>query len=89
MAVPLPRTRKAQPSLCVSPAALIPTRSHVAYSHLIEPRFDELKTEAEKRAELKAGSVEEEITSAPFRAALGATPVIAAGGFGPENLQVS
>ncbi|KAI5476535.1 hypothetical protein MNV49_007545 [Pseudohyphozyma bogoriensis] len=61
-------------------------KRNLAYVHLIEPRFDEIKSENEKLAAL--GEVEikvDEVTLKPFRAALGSTPVIAAGGYTPQN----
>jgi hypothetical protein len=53
-------------------------------SHLIEPRFDEFQAAADKLAALEKRNIELP-TLAPFRAALGETRLLAAGGFGPEN----
>ncbi|WVW84317.1 hypothetical protein I302_106351 [Kwoniella bestiolae CBS 10118] len=60
----------------------------LAYVHLVEPRFDELKSASEKQETLKdmLTDGEEEVSLKPFRNALGPdTPLISAGGFGPEN----
>ncbi|KAI5475978.1 hypothetical protein MNV49_000537 [Pseudohyphozyma bogoriensis] len=58
----------------------------LAYVHLIEPRFDELKSENEKRALLGEVQIDAaQTTLEPFRNALGATPVIAAGGYTGQN----
>ncbi|WWC69842.1 uncharacterized protein I206_103785 [Kwoniella pini CBS 10737] len=61
----------------------------LAYVHLIEPRFDELKSAYEKQSALK-DMVEqgvEEVSLRPFRKALGeSTPIVTAGGFGPQNM---
>ena len=54
--------------------------------HLIEPRFDEIKSENEKLEALgQAVTSEKEVSLKPFRAASGSTPVIAAGGYNAEN----
>ncbi|WWC94382.1 hypothetical protein V866_001224 [Kwoniella sp. B9012] len=60
----------------------------LAYVHLVEPRFDELKSASEKQDALKdmVSNGQEEVSLKPFRKALGSsTPLITAGGFGPEN----
>ncbi|ORY82931.1 hypothetical protein BCR35DRAFT_303582 [Leucosporidium creatinivorum] len=57
----------------------------LAYVHLIEPRFDEIKSENEKLASLGQEVASEEVSLKPFRAALGSTPVIAAGGYNADN----
>lgn len=54
-------------------------------SHLIEPRFDEFRSASEK-ASVLGGLTSSQLSLAPFRQALGSTPMIAAGGFGPNNL---
>ncbi|KAK4689046.1 hypothetical protein P7C73_g1067, partial [Tremellales sp. Uapishka_1] len=59
----------------------------LAYVHMIEPRFDEFKSASEKQAALGDMSVASDISLAPFRRALGSTPLLAAGGFGPDNLE--
>ncbi|KAM0746552.1 FMN-linked oxidoreductase [Meredithblackwellia eburnea MCA 4105] len=57
-----------------------------AYVHLIEPRFDEVRSENEKLADLgKEKLAIEEISLKPFRKALGKTTVIAAGGYNDDN----
>ncbi len=53
--------------------------------HLIEPRFDEFKSAAEKGVAL--GDISHLLSLSPFREALGSTKVISAGGFGPDNYQ--
>lgn len=58
----------------------------LAYVHLIEPRFDEIRDASEKAAALADISKgEAEISLKPFREALGSTPVIAAGAFNAAN----
>ena len=54
--------------------------------HLIEPRFDEFKSASEKLAAFKNYNVED-LTLTHFKEALGSTPVMAAGGFGPDNFE--
>ncbi|WWC62257.1 uncharacterized protein I303_104853 [Kwoniella dejecticola CBS 10117] len=64
----------------------------LAYVHLIEPRFDELKSAGEKQIALKdmVESGSEDISLLPFRKALcDHTPIITAGGFGPDNMSES
>lgn len=56
----------------------------LAYVHCIEPRFDEIRSAAEKALAL-GGMQEGEISLKPFRQALGRTPLLSAGGFNPEN----
>ncbi|WRT68114.1 uncharacterized protein IL334_005089 [Kwoniella shivajii] len=58
----------------------------LAYVHLIEPRFDEFKSASEKQIALEEMSINGEISLKPFRKALGSTPLMTAGGFGPDNL---
>lgn len=59
---------------------------NVAYVHLVEPRFDEIKPENEKLEALGHESLAtHEISLKPFRKALGSTPVIAAGGYNSTN----
>ncbi|KAK9896816.1 FMN-linked oxidoreductase [Cystobasidium minutum MCA 4210] len=58
----------------------------LAYVHLIEPRFDEFKSASEKLAAFKNYNVED-LTLKHFKQALGSTPIMAAGGFGPDNFQ--
>ncbi|GAA5850109.1 hypothetical protein JCM8547_001014 [Rhodosporidiobolus lusitaniae] len=61
----------------------------LAYVHLIEPRFDELRTEADKLAELSQENPMDklEVSLRPYREACGPdTPVIAAGGYNANNL---
>ncbi|GAA5832171.1 hypothetical protein JCM11251_004267 [Rhodosporidiobolus azoricus] len=60
----------------------------LAYIHLIEPRFDELRSEAEKLAELKQSNPMDklEISLRPYREACIDTPVIAAGGYNASNM---
>lgn len=53
---------------------------------MIEPRFDEFKSAAEKAESLSEMKMAE-ISLQPFREALGSTPLLAAGGFGPDNLE--
>lgn len=55
-------------------------------SHLIEPRFDEFKSAAEKEALLGEMSFQN-VSLAPFREVLGSTPLLSAGGFGPDNYE--
>lgn len=56
----------------------------LAYCHLIEPRFDEIREASEKAAAL--GDMQQgEVSLQPFRKALGSTPMMAAGAYGPEN----
>ncbi|OCF36050.1 hypothetical protein I316_01922 [Kwoniella heveanensis BCC8398] len=52
----------------------------LAYVHMVEPRFDEFKSAAEKQSFLEAISLQ------PFREVLGSTPLMVAGGYGPDNL---
>ncbi|KAL7418602.1 hypothetical protein Q5752_007060 [Cryptotrichosporon argae] len=59
----------------------------VAYVHLIEPRFDEFKSAAEKAASLSSLSLAPSL--APFRAALGSTPLVSAGGHTPTSLHAT
>ncbi|KDR68716.1 hypothetical protein GALMADRAFT_129047 [Galerina marginata CBS 339.88] len=75
--------------LCRELAAL-----DVAYVHLIEPRFDEVLSEQDKLRALSSTSsinepppefTREQLTLHPFRAALGKTPCIVAGGYNPSN----
>jgi 2,4-dienoyl-CoA reductase-like NADH-dependent reductase (Old Yellow Enzyme family) len=56
-------------------------------SHLIEPRFDEFKSAAEKASVLGDMGDGREVSLAPFREALGTTKLIVAGGYGPDNFQ--
>lgn len=56
------------------------------YRHLIEPRFDEFKSAGDKLAAFSDYKVED-LSLSRFREALGSTPMIAAGGFGPENFE--
>jgi 2,4-dienoyl-CoA reductase-like NADH-dependent reductase (Old Yellow Enzyme family) len=74
---------------------------NVAYVHLIEPRFDEVRSEQDKLRDLTstsssapAGSedvedkppfTEDQLTLKLFRAELGNTPCIVAGGYNPSN----
>lgn len=53
--------------------------------HLIEPRFDEFKSASEKMAAFSDYKVED-LTLDHFRQVLGSTPMMAAGGFSPDNL---
>lgn len=69
--------------LCVG----LPAESLAHHRHLIEPRFDEFKSAAEKAEALGDINDGNEMSLAPFRAALGATKVIVAGGYGPDNFQ--
>ncbi|KAL8290033.1 hypothetical protein RQP46_002972 [Phenoliferia psychrophenolica] len=58
----------------------------VTYVHLVEPRFDEMVSENEKLEALGKEAIDPKAVSlAPFRAALGSTPVIAAGGYNATN----
>ena len=57
----------------------------LAYVHLIEPRFDEIRTATEKAAALGDMQSGQEVSLKPFRKALGGTPVIAAGAFNAVN----
>ena len=66
--------------LCVSPQNI----SLLICRHLIEPRFDEFQSAADKLASLTARKIELP-SLAPFRKALGSTKLLAAGGFGPDN----
>ncbi|KAF9482416.1 FMN-linked oxidoreductase [Pholiota conissans] len=69
------------------------SRLDVAYVHLIEPRFDEARSEQEKLRDLTSSDSEQELpglaadqlTSHPFREALGRTPCIVAGGYNFSN----
>lgn len=54
--------------------------------HLIEPRFDEFKSASEKLAAFKDYNIQD-LTLKHFRGTLGTTPVMAAGGFGPDNFE--
>lgn len=54
--------------------------------HLIEPRFDEFKSASEKLAAFSDYNVED-LTLSHFRQCLGSTPLMAAGGFSPDNFQ--
>lgn len=90
MDVPLRRARQARRHLRASPRTSRPPRSTSLtlsnYSHLVEPRFDEIKSENEKLEELgKEQIAADAISLKPFRAALGTTPVIAAGGYNATN----
>ncbi|GAA6032721.1 hypothetical protein JCM8097_000759 [Rhodosporidiobolus ruineniae] len=60
----------------------------LAYLHFIEPRFDELRTEADKMAELgQSNSLANiEVSLKPYREASVPTPVIAAGGYNYTNM---
>ncbi|GAA5926515.1 hypothetical protein JCM3775_001039 [Rhodotorula graminis] len=60
----------------------------LAYVHLIEPRFDELQSEAEKLANLDANNplTALDLSLRPYREALGSTPVIAAGNYNAANM---
>ncbi|GAA5994959.1 alkene reductase [Rhodotorula paludigena] len=61
----------------------------LAYVHFIEPRFDELQSEAEKLANLDANNplASLEVSLRPYREALGpSTPVIAAGNYNGSNM---
>ncbi|BGP36738.1 hypothetical protein JCM10450v2_000630 [Rhodotorula kratochvilovae] len=60
----------------------------LAYVHLIEPRFDELQSEAEKLANLDANNslATLDLSLRPYREALRATPVIAAGNYNAKNM---
>jgi 2,4-dienoyl-CoA reductase-like NADH-dependent reductase (Old Yellow Enzyme family) len=58
----------------------------LAYVHIIEPRFDEYKGHADKQIILEEMGVGG-MTLAPFREALRSTPMLVAGGFGPDNYQ--
>ncbi|KAF8168449.1 putative 12-oxophytodienoate reductase [Crassisporium funariophilum] len=59
----------------------------VAYVHLIEPRFDEIRSEQDKLQELETHTdlSQEQLTLRPFRIALGSTPCVVAGGYNPSN----
>ncbi|BGP12766.1 hypothetical protein JCM10213_007281 [Rhodosporidiobolus nylandii] len=59
----------------------------LAYIHLIEPRFDELKSEAEKMSALGENNPMDqlELSLRPYREACADTPVIAAGGYNDKN----
>ncbi|GAA5859651.1 hypothetical protein JCM1840_006392 [Sporobolomyces johnsonii] len=60
----------------------------LAYIHLVEPRFDEIRSEAEKLASLSQINPMDklEISLRPYREACGTTPVIAAGGYNDKNM---
>ncbi|KAF8170389.1 hypothetical protein BJ912DRAFT_997481 [Pholiota molesta] len=66
---------------------------NLAYVHLIEPRFDEVRTEQDKLRDLTSDTSENEqpeftkdqLTLRPFREALGNTPCIVAGGYNYSN----
>lgn len=74
-------------SLLLSPSPLFPLLPLCPLnSHLIEPRFDEIKSENEKLASLGQEVASEEVSLKPFRATLGSTPVIAAGGYNADNV---
>lgn len=55
---------------------------------MIEPRFDEFRSAAEKGEEL-GGMADGEVSLRPFREALGSTPMIMAGGCRPDNIESS
>lgn len=55
--------------------------------HIIEPRFDEFKGGAEKKAFLKEMGIPEDIDLSGLRQALGKTPLLSAGGHGPDNFE--
>ncbi|PPQ79606.1 hypothetical protein CVT25_003486 [Psilocybe cyanescens] len=66
----------------------------LAYVHLIEPRFDEVRSEQDKLRALASSTDTEEpapeftpdqLTLHPFRVALGTTPCMVAGGYNPSN----
>ncbi|GAA6001855.1 hypothetical protein JCM10207_002352 [Rhodosporidiobolus poonsookiae] len=63
-------------------------RRRLAYIHLIEPRFDELKSESEKMASLgETNSMDSlKISLQPYREVCLETPVIAAGGYNATNV---
>nr|XP_031860299.1 uncharacterized protein CI109_004183 [Kwoniella shandongensis]KAA5527371.1 hypothetical protein CI109_004183 [Kwoniella shandongensis] len=63
------------------------SKRNVAYVHMIEPRFDEFKGASEKALALSEMSLDQDISLAPFRKALGKTPLMSAGGFGPDNYE--
>jgi len=79
------RAGKAESGLCVSLGDVIAA----AYqsSHLLEPRFDEFNSASEKTLALGEMDVGEEVSLKPFRNALGETPLLVAGGFGPDNFE--
>ncbi|WVQ94021.1 hypothetical protein IAU59_001099 [Kwoniella sp. CBS 9459] len=74
----------------------------LAYVHMIEPRFDEFKSAAEKQSFLEGMAVASAVAKSsnianpsaavdtlslqPFREVLGGTPLMVAGGYGPDNL---
>ncbi|WVF66406.1 hypothetical protein IAT40_001146 [Kwoniella sp. CBS 6097] len=79
----------------------------LAYVHMVEPRFDEFKSAAEKQSflegmavasasvscngadgEPKPSAAVEAFSLRPFRKVLGDTPLMVAGGYGPDNLHV-
>ncbi|KAK8870134.1 hypothetical protein IAR55_000704 [Kwoniella newhampshirensis] len=60
---------------------------NLAYVHMVEPRFDEFKGAGEKALALSDMSLDQDISLAPFRAVLAKTPLISAGGFGPDNFE--
>uniref|UniRef100_A0A8H7Y899 NADH:flavin oxidoreductase/NADH oxidase N-terminal domain-containing protein n=2 Tax=Psilocybe cubensis TaxID=181762 RepID=A0A8H7Y899_PSICU len=66
----------------------------LAYVHLIEPRFDEVRSEQDKLRALASTTNDkkhgpeftpEQLTLYPFRQALGTTPCMVAGGYNPSN----
>ncbi|KJA21916.1 hypothetical protein HYPSUDRAFT_87706 [Hypholoma sublateritium FD-334 SS-4] len=71
------------------------SRLHLAYVHLIEPRFDEVLSEQDKLHALTSRTspshaetpefTGDQLTLRPFREALGQTPCIVAGGYNPSN----
>ncbi|KAF8972559.1 hypothetical protein BDZ97DRAFT_1781622 [Flammula alnicola] len=69
------------------------SKLNLAYVHLVEPRFDEVRSEQDKLLALTSSSsaseppefTEDQLTLQPFRAALGRTPCIVAGGYNPSN----
>ena len=81
-------------SLCPSSSSHSPspnltdTATLIRRSHLIEPRFDELQSEAEKLANLDANNplTALDLSLRPYREALGSTPVIAAGNYNALNM---
>lgn len=58
-------------------------------SHLVEPRFDEFKSAAEKGAALDEMGLGQAASLQPFRDVLVNTKIIVAGGFGPDNYEES
>jgi hypothetical protein len=71
--------------MCKSQSPVLPD----TFRHLIEPRFDEFKSAGEKAAILAEMGGQHELSLEPFRAVLHSTPIIAAGGYSPDNYESS